>query len=93
MKYPGIIHVSFEHQCKPGDPPPEGYMAWHQWAQTQYNSGLRQRTCPNCGLWKFPQEFSESTLKTEFMDGSGRKITDGKHVCIECAVLLHTRRI
>lgn len=41
---------------KPGDPPPTGYLQWHAWARAQYAAGLRQRQCPTCGLWRFPQE-------------------------------------
>jgi hypothetical protein len=41
---------------KAGDPPPEGYMEWHEWARVQHRAGLRQRRCWSCGLWRFPQE-------------------------------------
>ena len=38
-----------------GDLPPEGYLAWHEWARAQYKGGLRQQRYP-CGHWQFPQE-------------------------------------
>lgn len=38
--------------------PPEGYLAWHAWAEAQHKAGLRQVECPNCGLWRYPQELS-----------------------------------
>jgi hypothetical protein len=41
---------------KPGDPAPTGYIAWHEWAAAQHEGGLRQRRCPGCGRWRFPQE-------------------------------------
>ncbi len=41
---------------QPGDPPPEGYIAWHSWAAVQHKAGLRQRRCAHCGRWYFPQE-------------------------------------
>lgn len=41
---------------KVGDPPPSGYVDWHEWASVQHRGGLRQRQCRNCGLWKFPQD-------------------------------------
>jgi uncharacterized OB-fold protein len=41
---------------KPWDPPPEGYIARSEWAGVQYRAGLRQRQCPKCGLWRFPQQ-------------------------------------
>lgn len=39
----------------PGDPAPERYLQWHEWAKVQHNAGLRQYKC-QCGLWHFPQE-------------------------------------
>lgn len=41
---------------KAGDPPPTGYLQWHEWARAQIKGGLRQRRCRVCGLWQFPQE-------------------------------------
>jgi hypothetical protein len=43
---------------KPGDPAPNGYLAWHEWAGVQYRAGLRQSRCGLCGRWCFPQELS-----------------------------------
>jgi len=52
---------------KPGDLPPEGYLAWHEWAEVQLKAGIKQVECGKCGAWKTPQElsgeFTESTLK------------------------------
>lgn len=39
-----------------GSQPPEGYVAWHEWAAAQAKGGLVQKQCPTCLLWKFPQE-------------------------------------
>ena len=33
---------------KPGDMPPKGYLAWHEWAGIQHKAGLRQECCGNC---------------------------------------------
>lgn len=41
---------------KPGDPPPVGYVDWHEWAQAQMRAGLRARQCRHCKLYHFPQE-------------------------------------
>jgi hypothetical protein len=41
---------------KVGDPRPEGYLEWHEWARVQLRGGLRPRKCRYCGLWRFPQE-------------------------------------
>jgi uncharacterized OB-fold protein len=43
-------------EYKVGDPRPEGYGAFQEWARVQYNSGLRQQRCPTCGKVWFPQE-------------------------------------
>ncbi|GAH17793.1 unnamed protein product [marine sediment metagenome] len=42
---------------KSGDLPPSGYLDWHEWARVQLKGGLKQRRCPKCKLWRFPQEF------------------------------------
>lgn len=39
-----------------GSQPPKGYVAWHDWAAAQHAGGLRQRQCPTCKLWRYPQE-------------------------------------
>lgn len=41
-----------------GDPAPEGYSAWHAWADVQHKAGLRQSRCGRCGLYWFPQELN-----------------------------------
>ena len=50
------LHFDAVPQYKPGDPRPEGYMQWHEWARIQHRAGLRQRRCPVCLRWRFPQE-------------------------------------
>jgi len=40
----------------PGDPPPAGYVNWHEWAEIQIEAGLKAKRCDKCGLWKFPQD-------------------------------------
>ena len=42
-----------------GSQPPSGYIAWHEWAAAQAKGGLKQKRCPVCLLWKFPQEKCE----------------------------------
>ena len=39
-----------------GSMPPDGYLAWHEWADVQTQGGLNQSQCDECGLWFFPQE-------------------------------------
>lgn len=45
------------HTFRAGDPPPRGYADWHEWSETQHKAGLRQRRCPRCHRYCFPQEF------------------------------------
>ena len=58
---------------QPGDPPPDGYIEWHGWADVQRRAGLRQRQCELCRLWHYPQELSGRTVRT------------GRVVCNPCA--------
>lgn len=44
---------------KSGDPAPEGYLQWHEWARVQQLAGLRQKACRECGRWLYPQERAE----------------------------------
>lgn len=55
-RYPRLICLLEPGTYKKGDPPPSGYIQWHEWAKVQHRSGLRQKRCPVCGLWRFPQE-------------------------------------
>jgi hypothetical protein len=50
-------HICIAGSYKPGDPQPEGYLDRQEWARVQLKAGLRQRRCPRCSLWKFPQQF------------------------------------
>jgi hypothetical protein len=52
----GLMCVLVSGGFKPGDLPPSGYGAWHEWAGVQYKAGLRQSRCDVCRKWKFPQE-------------------------------------
>src|SRR5689334_5000997 len=44
---------------KAGSQPHSGYIAWHEWAAAQIKSGLRQRRCKLCSLFRFPQEMTD----------------------------------
>ena len=52
------VHILAQADYKPGDQAPEGYLAWHEWADTQHKAGLRQKECGRCGKWFYPQELS-----------------------------------
>lgn len=69
---------------KPGDLPPEGYLAWHEWADVQHKAGLRQVECGRCGLWRYPQELS---YLVDIIQAQSRKgpVTVETPVCLTCA--------
>jgi uncharacterized OB-fold protein len=52
-----------EQDYKVGDPPPEGYLEWHQWARIQMKGGLRSKKCRRCARWYFPQEMDSHVCK------------------------------
>lgn len=82
-----VLSVGMGH--KPGDPPPSGYGDWHEWAAVQTKAGLKQDTCPVCGLYKFPQELSERVVTTTGntrKDGRGQSVMVTKRVCLKCDV-------
>lgn len=52
----GLVCLLIDPVFKAGDQPPKSYLAWHEWAAVQTRAGLRQRRCPVCKLYNFPQE-------------------------------------
>lgn len=76
---------------RPGDDPPEGYLAWHEWAAVQHKAGLRQRQCGVCGLWRYPQEMSEELLGVRAHDRRGRATRIVEPVCKRCQPSLPAR--
>jgi hypothetical protein len=58
-----IAHIDCGRKYKPGEPPPDGYLQRQEWARHQRRAGLRQRKCPRCGRWRFPQEFGKVNCK------------------------------
>ena len=77
----GIVCV--QPEFKPGDQAPEGYLAWHEWAEVQHKAGLRQKQCGRCEKWKYPQELSD---KIDIFKAKTRKgpVTVESPVCNEC---------
>ena len=69
---------------KPGDQAPEGYLAWHEWAEVQHKAGLRQKECGRCGKWKYPQELSDQHDRLEAQSRKG-PVTVITPVCNNCA--------
>lgn len=50
------LHIDIVPEFKAGDPAPQGYTEWHEWAAVQHRAGLRQTRCKRCGKWLFPQQ-------------------------------------
>lgn len=78
----GIVCVT--HEFKPGDQAPEGYLAWHEWAEIQHKAGLRQQECGRCGKWKYPQELSSQVDHYVLQSRKG-PVPMEKPVCNDCA--------
>ncbi len=79
------LFIDFVPEFKPGDPPPSGYMEWHEWARVQTKAGLKSKRCGLCLLWNFPQEMSDKTVSGKVQDSRGRSRTVTSPVCLTCA--------
>lgn len=84
----GIVCVSREF--KPGDMPPgnAGYNEWCEWAEVQYNAGLKQQPCGVCGRYSFPQELSNRVITTEATTSKGDTVYTTAVVCKKCEQLV-----
>jgi hypothetical protein len=80
---------------KAGDPPPEGYNEWHEWAGVQTKSGLKQTRCPNCSLLRFPQEYSDVFMRYKYytVGPTGRKVQNIERgaICLKCEAKLEAK--
>lgn len=79
-----LVHIHVIPDFKPGDPPPEGYCEWHEWAEVQSKAGLKQQRCCRCSKWKFPQELSGKVEKWEAWDRKGNVHQFSGPICKEC---------
>ena len=79
--FSGIICTTPDY--KPGDQAPEGYLAWHEWAEVQHKAGLRQNECGRCGKWKYPQELSDQIDRHEAKSRKGLGTVETA-VCLHC---------
>ena len=70
---------------KPGDQAPDGYLAWHEWAEAQHKAGLRQKQCGRCGLWRYPQQLSDDVMRWEAKTSLGKTTQQEAPICNECA--------
>jgi len=78
------MHILIQKEYRPGDLPPEGYLAWHEWAEVQRKAGIKQVECGRCGLWKTPQELSGDTIAFNARHKNGRSANLELPVCLNC---------
>lgn len=78
----GILTIGGDY--KPGDPPPTGYLDWHQWAEVQYKAGLRQERCCQCVKVFFPQELSDRIVINTPMNSRGETVVVKSRICKGC---------
>lgn len=51
------------NQCERHAAQEAGYLQWHVIAARLHRRGIRQRRCPECGLWLWPQaEFDKDRV-------------------------------
>lgn len=48
--------------CEHHKPKDLGYIAWHEWAADMNRKGLKQKRCPHCKLYFFPEEMNDINL-------------------------------
>lgn len=78
----GVITVA--GKFKSGDPAPAGYLDWHEWAEAQHKSGLRQSECGECAKWFYPQELSGKYVEVKGRTPKLIEVTYKMCVCKEC---------
>jgi hypothetical protein len=79
-----VVCMLKQDDYKPGDQPPEGYLAWHEWADVQRKAGIKQVQCGLCGLWRTPQELSDQTMRWTAQSRKG-PVEQTAPVCNKCA--------
>ena len=72
---------------KAGDQAPQGYLAWHEWAEVQHKAGLRQKQCGQCGLWRYPQELSEHMVRLQGFTARGKPAHQMAPLCLKCETM------
>jgi hypothetical protein len=77
-------HILVMPAYEVGSQAPEGYLQWHEWAETQHKAGLRQVQCGKCLLWRYPQELSGEELRYEATTKRGVKRMICEPICNKC---------
>jgi len=75
--------ITVQDEYKPGDPPPDGYLAWHEWADVQRKAGIKQKQCVSCGKWRVPVELSGKKRTYQFQTAKGIVSKTGP-TCLDC---------
>jgi hypothetical protein len=77
--------VTYAGDYMPGDPPPEGYLEWHEWAAVQHRAGLRQQQCCDCSQWRYPHELSTQPVEFVVFTARGKRVRLSEWRCVKCA--------
>lgn len=80
----GKAIVTLSPGFKIGDPEPQGYLDWHEWAEIQHKGGLRQTQCPRCSRWQFPQSLSTRSHEWTAKDRRDREHKFSEFICLKC---------
>ena len=76
--------MSVSREFKVGDPPPDGYSEWFEWAEVHQKAGLKQKPCSTCGKWKYPHEIHSKPI-AQMMNSRGKKVDVETVLCVTCA--------
>lgn len=87
-----VGYLTFAGIYKPGDPAPAGYLDWHEWAAVQHKARLKQVSCGQCGLWKYPQELSDKVIVSLPMTAKGIRVKRSSQVCLKCVQQIRDQR-
>ena len=68
----GYIRLREPAKYHGGEPRPEGYMDFIEWAKAQRKAGYRQTRCRQCGRFSFPQELTGRICNECLCPATGR---------------------
>jgi hypothetical protein len=80
-----LINITAQKEYKVGDPAPEGYLEWHEWAEVHRKAGIKQVECCHCGKWKMPNELHAKPFSFVAIDPRKGPIKVEKSQCKKCA--------
>lgn len=79
-----LIHITVQRDYEVGSMPPDGYLEWQEWAETQHKAGLRQKCCMSCGKWQYPQEIGNADYSYTAKNSRGEDVKISGVLCVKC---------